>query len=155
MPRLVLLALALLIHASVLAQTFPTKPIRLIVPFAPGGSSEIVARSVAQEMSKSLGQTVFVDNKPGGAGTIAMQEVKSAAPDGYTLILGHVGVLAVNPYAMAKHPYDVNKDFAPIVLLARGPATTCDTARKSGTARSCLAPSPATSTAWRSWGWHW
>lgn len=121
MPRLVLLALALLIHASVSAQTFPTKPIRLIVPFAPGGSSEIVARSVAQEMSKSLGQTVFVDNKPGGAGTIAMQEVKSAAPDGYTLILGHVGVLAVNPYAMAKHPYDVNKDFAPIVLLARVP----------------------------------
>lgn len=121
MPRLVLLALALLIHASVSAQTFPTKPIRLIVPFAPGGSSEIVARSVAQEMSKSLGQTVFVDNKPGGAGTIAMQEVRSAAPDGHTLILGHVGVLAVNPYAMAKHPYDVNKDFAPIVLLARVP----------------------------------
>jgi tripartite-type tricarboxylate transporter receptor subunit TctC len=121
MPRFVLVALALLLAASASAQTFPSKPIRLIVPFAPGGSSEIVARSVAQEMSKSLGQTVFVENKPGGAGTIAMLDLKGAAPDGHTLVLGHVGVLAVNPYAMARHPYDVNKDFVPVVLLARVP----------------------------------
>ncbi len=107
---------------SLHAQTFPTKPIRLVVPFAPGGSSEIIARSVAAEMSKSLGQTVFVENKPGGAGTIAMLDVKASAADGYTMILGHVGVLAVNPYAMAKHPYDVNKDFVPVVLLARVPS---------------------------------
>jgi tripartite-type tricarboxylate transporter receptor subunit TctC len=121
MSRLAVACLALVLPLMAAAQTFPTKPIRLIVPFAPGGSSEIVARSVAQEMSKTLGQTVFVENKPGGAGTIAMMELKNAPADGHTLVLAHVGVLAVNPYAMAKHPYDVNKDFAPVVLLARVP----------------------------------
>ena len=64
---------------------------------------------------------MFVENKPGGAGVIAMTEVSKAEPDGYTLILGHVGTLAVNPYAMPKHPYDVNKEFAPVILLARVP----------------------------------
>ena len=103
------------------AQDWPTKPIRFVVPFAPGGTSEIVARSVAQELSKQLNQTVYVENKPGGAGTIAMQEVAHAAPDGHTIILGHVGTLAVNPYAMKKHPYDVNKEFVPVALLARVP----------------------------------
>lgn len=119
--RLLVCAFAISLNGFASAQSFPTKPIRLIVPFAPGGSSEIVARSVAQELSKSLGQTVYVENKPGGAGTIAMLDLKNSAPDGYTLVLGHVGVLAVNPYAMAKHPYDVNKDFAPVVMLARVP----------------------------------
>ena len=103
------------------AQQWPTKPVRFVVPFAPGGTSEIVARAVAQELSTSIGQTVFVENKPGGAGVIAMQEVSKAEPDGHTLILGHVGTLAVNPYAMPKHPYDVNKEFAPVILLARVP----------------------------------
>lgn len=119
--RLLLCASAMLVNAGASAQAFPTKPIRLLVPFAPGGSSEIVARSVAQELTKSLGQSVYVENKPGGAGTIAMLDLKGAAPDGHTLVLGHVGVLAVNPYAMSKQPYDVNKDFAPVVLLARVP----------------------------------
>ena len=104
------------------AQQWPTKPIRFVVPFAPGGTSEIVARAIAQELSTTLGQTVFVENKPGGAGVIAMTEVSKAEPDGYTLILGHVGTLAVNPYAMPKHPYDVNKEFAPVILLARVPS---------------------------------
>jgi tripartite-type tricarboxylate transporter receptor subunit TctC len=103
------------------AQTFPTKPIRLLVPFAPGGTSEIVARTLAVEMSSVLGQNVIVENKPGGAGVIAMTEVLKAAPDGHTLVLGHVGTLAVNPYALAKQPYDVNKDFQPVALLARVP----------------------------------
>jgi len=122
MSRLLLLCLLLLLQSSAVAQNFPTRPIRLVVPFAPGGSSEIIARSVAAEMSKSLGQTVFVENKPGGAGTIAMLDVKSAGADGHTMVLGHVGVLAVNPYAMARHPYDVNRDFTPVVLLARVPS---------------------------------
>ncbi|MEP6609729.1 MAG: tripartite tricarboxylate transporter substrate binding protein [Burkholderiaceae bacterium] len=103
------------------AQEWPTKPIRFVVPFAPGGSSEIVARSVAQELTKQLGQTVYVENKPGGAGTIAMQDVAGAAPDGHTIILGHVGTLAVNPYAMKRHPYDVDKAFVPVALVARVP----------------------------------
>ena len=103
------------------AQAWPTKSIRFVVPFAPGGTSEIVARAIAAELSTTLGQTVFVENKPGGAGVIAMTEVSKSEPDGYTIILGHVGTLAVNPYAMPKHPYDVNKEFAPVILLARVP----------------------------------
>jgi tripartite-type tricarboxylate transporter receptor subunit TctC len=103
------------------AEVFPNRPIRLIVPFAPGGSSEIVARSVAAEMSKSIGQQVIVENKPGGAGNVAMSEVARAAPDGKTLILGHVGTLAVNPFMFNKLPYDVDKDFVPVTLLARVP----------------------------------
>jgi tripartite-type tricarboxylate transporter receptor subunit TctC len=90
------------------AQTvWPAKSIRFVVPFAPGGTSEIVARTVAAELTKQLGQTVYVENKPGGAGVVAMQEVAKSAADGYTVILGHVGTLAVNPYMLANQPYDV------------------------------------------------
>ena len=103
------------------SQTYPGKPIRFVVPFAPGGTSEIVARSVAQELTTQLGQSVYVENKAGGAGTIAMGDVKNSPADGYTIVLGHVGTLAVNPYAMKNHPYDVNKDFIPVALLARVP----------------------------------
>ena len=103
------------------AQSYPSKPIRFVVPFAPGGTSEIVARSVAQELTTQLGQSVYVENKAGGAGTIAMGDVKNSPADGYTIVLGHVGTLAVNPYAMKSHPYDVNKDFIPVALLARVP----------------------------------
>ncbi|HEX2545255.1 MAG TPA: tripartite tricarboxylate transporter substrate binding protein [Ramlibacter sp.] len=101
--------------------TWPSKPVRFLVPFAPGGTSEIVARSVAAELSKQLGQSVFVENKPGGAGVVAMAEAAKAAPDGHTIILGHVGTLAVNPYMLANQPYDVNKDFVPVTLLAKVP----------------------------------
>ncbi len=100
---------------------WPSKPIRFVVPFAPGGTSEIVARSVAAEMSKQLSHNVFVENKPGGAGVVAMQDVAKAAPDGHTLILGHVGTLAVNPYMLKSQPYDVDKDFIPVTLLAKVP----------------------------------
>jgi tripartite-type tricarboxylate transporter receptor subunit TctC len=100
---------------------WPSKAIRFVVPFAPGGTSEIVARSVAAELSKQFGQSVFVENKPGGAGVTAMQDVAKAAPDGHTIILGHVGTLAVNPYMLKSQPYDVNKDFMPVTLLAKVP----------------------------------
>lgn len=103
------------------AQAWPSRPIRFLVPFAPGGTSEIVARSVAAELGKQLGQSVFVENKPGGAGVVAMAEAAKAAPDGHTIILGHVGTLAVNPYMLANQPYDVNKDFLPVTLLAKVP----------------------------------
>ncbi|MEY4727116.1 MAG: hypothetical protein RLZ36_1743 [Pseudomonadota bacterium] len=100
---------------------WPTKPLRFVVPFAPGGSSEIVARALAGEMAKTIGQNVFVDNKPGGAGNIAMQEVANATDD-HTLILGHIGTLAVNPYIFPKLSYDVNKDFTPITLISKVPS---------------------------------
>lgn len=101
--------------------SWPNKPIRFLVPFAPGGTSEIVARSVSAELTKQLGHNVFVENKPGGAGVVAMTEAAKAAPDGHTIILGHVGTLAVNPYMLANQPYDVNKDFVPVTLLAKVP----------------------------------
>ncbi|MBL8301558.1 MAG: tripartite tricarboxylate transporter substrate binding protein [Ideonella sp.] len=107
--------------AGARAQSWPSKAIRFVVPFAPGGSSEIVARSTAVEMARLLGQSVFVDNKPGGAGNVAMGEV-ARADDQHTLILGHIGTLAVNPYIFDKLPYDANKDFRPISLLAKVPS---------------------------------
>ncbi len=103
------------------AQSWPSKPIRFVVPFAPGGTSEIVARSVAAELTRQLGVSVYVENKPGGAGVTAMSDVVKAAPDGHTLILTHVGTMAVNPYMLKDQPYDVNRDFAPVTLLAKVP----------------------------------
>jgi tripartite-type tricarboxylate transporter receptor subunit TctC len=117
-PALLAATAALLAAFAVHAQNYPTKPVRLVVPFAPGGSSEIIARSVAHKLSENLGHQFIVENKPGGAGNIAMVEVARAEPDGYTLILGHVGTLAMNPAMMAKIPYDANRDFAPVSLLA-------------------------------------
>lgn len=110
-----------LILPTAQAQAWPSKPVRLVVPFAPGGSSEIVARTTAHEMGKHLGQSVFVENKPGAAGNVAMQEV-ARATDEHTLILGHIGTLAVNPYMFDKLPYDPNKDFRPLTLLAKVPS---------------------------------
>lgn len=108
----------MLVHAE---QWQPTRPVRLLVPYAPGGSSDVIARAVAAEMAKGLGKAVVVENKGGGQGTIATMEVARARPDGHTLILGHVGTFAVNPAMMANLGYDINNDFAPITLLARLP----------------------------------
>ena len=116
----IFVALAFVFAAQ--AQTYPVRPIRFVVPFAPGGSSEIVGRSVAAEMSKILGQQVYVENKPGAAGNIAMAEVAKAEPDGYTLIMGHIGTLAVNPYMFDKLPYDADRDFIAVSLLAIVPS---------------------------------
>ncbi len=96
------------------AQAFPTKPIRLVVGFPPGGGIDITARLIAQGMSEGLGQPVVVENKPGAAGVIAATEVARAAPDGYTLILANIGPFALAPSMMAKPPYDPVKDFTAI-----------------------------------------
>ena len=114
-------ALAALSLAARAQAAWPSKPVRLVVPFAPGGSSEIVARAVAAEMAKTLGQNVFVENKPGAAGNIAMQEVANST-DEHTIILGHIGTLAVNPYIFPKLPYDASRDFAPITLVSKVPS---------------------------------
>jgi tripartite-type tricarboxylate transporter receptor subunit TctC len=120
MIRFVVVALAALIAQAAEAQ-WPAKPLRLVVPFAPGGTSSIVARSVAAEMEKGLGQPIVIDNRPGGGGNVAMQDVARADPDGYTLIIGHIGTLAVNPFMFEKLPFDTNKDFAAVSLLAKVP----------------------------------
>src|SRR5690349_13862042 len=116
-----LAVIALLVIQSAGAQNYPTKPIRLLVPFAPGGSSSIVARSFAAEMEKGLGQPFVIENKGGGGGNVAMAEVAHADPDGYTLIIGHVGSLAMTPYMEKNLGYDVNRDFTAVSLLAKVP----------------------------------
>jgi tripartite-type tricarboxylate transporter receptor subunit TctC len=117
-----IVTLVILVSSNITFAAYPEKSIRLVVPFATGGTSEIIARSVAASLTNSLGQSVYVDNKPGGAGNIAMEEIKRANPDGYTLMLGHVGTLAVNPALFGKKlPYDPNKDFAPVTLVAKVP----------------------------------
>ncbi len=119
----VLAALSLLGHSAAVAQDEwqPDDTIRLVVPYGPGGSSDIIARTVAVEMSKDLGHQVVVENLAGAAGVVAMQEVAGARPDGHTLVLGHVGTLAVNPAMLESLPYDVSNDFAPVALLTRVP----------------------------------
>jgi tripartite-type tricarboxylate transporter receptor subunit TctC len=100
---------------------FPSKPVRLIVPFTPGGSTDILARAVGQKLSESWGQPVVIDNRPGAGGIIGMELEAKAAPDGYTLVMGHVGTLAANPALYKSLPYDPVRDFAPITLIAMVP----------------------------------
>src|SRR3954470_15715498 len=106
------LALALAaIAAPVGAQTYPTKSIRLVVPFPAGGTTDILARAAAQKLSEALGQQVIVDNRPGAGGNIGSDIVAKSAPDGYTLLMGTVGTHAINPSLYSKMPYDHIKDF--------------------------------------------
>jgi tripartite-type tricarboxylate transporter receptor subunit TctC len=110
-------AMALAIAAAVAnAQSYPTRPIRLVVPFAPGGSADFVARLVGHELSQSWGQQVLVENKPGASGMIGNELVARSAPDGYTLTIGTLGPFAVNQTLFDKVPYDNVRDFAPITL---------------------------------------
>src|SRR5262245_37130362 len=99
------------------AQTFPSRPVTLVVPFPPGGVTDPVARFVGQKASESMGQQVVVENKPGAGGLIGAETVKRAPADGYTLFMGHSGTHAVNPSLYSKLPYDPVKDFAPITLM--------------------------------------
>ena len=115
-------ALGLKALSSSAQSEWPNKPIRWIVPFAPGGTSNIVARAVANELSKQMGVPFLIDNKGGGGGVPSMQEIVRTPADGYTLILGHIGSLAVNPLIYPDSGYDVNKDFAPVTLLAKVPS---------------------------------
>ena len=114
---------ALLLGAvsAVLAQAYPTRPIRFIVPFAPGGSTDTLARTLGIKLGEALGQQVVVDNRAGGNGNIGTDLVAHAAPDGYTILLGYIANLAIGPSLYAKLPYDPVKDFAPITLLAVAP----------------------------------
>jgi tripartite-type tricarboxylate transporter receptor subunit TctC len=114
-----LIACALITAAS--AQTnYPDKPIKLIVPQAPGSATDTVARILAAELGPQIGQTVIVENKPGAAFTIGLDLVAKAPPDGYTLGLGPIGALSISPNMIAKIPYSIEKDFQPVALVARG-----------------------------------
>ncbi len=110
-------AIALAVTGSALAQgSYPTRPVTMVVGFAPGGGTDTVARIIARNLSDSLGQQVLVENRAGAGGNIATDYVAHAAPDGYTILLGSVGSLAVAPHVISSLPYDPLRDFAPITM---------------------------------------
>ncbi len=118
------LFLTVLLCAAALAQAqpYPARPIRVIVPFPPGGGNDTVARAIAQQLGPDLGQAVVVDNRPGAGGAVGAELAAKAPPDGYTLFLAGVGSHVVNPNLHARLAYDPVKDFAPITLLASAPS---------------------------------
>jgi tripartite-type tricarboxylate transporter receptor subunit TctC len=103
------------------AASYPSKPIRMVVPFTPGGSTDILARAIGLELTKAWGQPVIIDNVPGAGGSIGADKAAKSAADGYTLLMGHIGTLAVNPSLYPKLPYNPVKDFAPVAWVARVP----------------------------------
>ena len=117
------------------AAEFPDKPIRLIVPQAAGSATDTVARMLGAELGKELGQQIVVDNRPGGALTIGLDLTAKAEPDGYTICMGPVGALAITRHMVAKLPYDIERDFQPIALVAAG--TCCSRSRPTRRSRPC------------------
>ena len=109
------------ISGLAMAQTYPTKPLKLVVPYAAGGSTDQLARAIAEPLGRALGQAVVVENKPGGNTIIGAEVVAKAAPDGYTLFMGSSASLAVNPLLYSKLPYDPVADFAGVSMLAASP----------------------------------
>ena len=130
-----LLAFALAQAAA--AQAYPNQPIRLIAPFPPGGSVDIIARIIAEPLSAQLGTRIVIDNRSGASGNIGMEAAARAAPDGYTLVLNTIP-LATNPSLFDKLGWDPVRDFAPIGMVATSPAR-----RRGATARSRRRPSPS------------
>ena len=117
----VVLAALVLAPVTLRAQSYPSKPIRLIIPFPPGGSTDILGRSLAQKLSEAWGQQVLVDNRGGAGGTIGADLAAKAPADGYTLLMGHIGTLAVNVSLYPKLSYDPVRDFAPVSMVALVP----------------------------------
>jgi tripartite-type tricarboxylate transporter receptor subunit TctC len=113
-------ALAMLCLPSAHAQTWPSKPVRIVVPFSPGGFADSSARSIADRLAARLGQPVVVENRPGAAGNIGTEMVAKSPPDGYTLLLAYDGTMVVNPHVYAKLGFDTLKDFAPVTKLGDG-----------------------------------
>ena len=118
-PRLLPLAAALLIAVPAAAQNYPTRPVRVIVPFAAGGNTDITARAIGVRLSEVFGQQIVVENRPGGATNIGTELVAKALPDGYTILMGGA-TNAINMSTQAKPPYDTVRDFAPIILCVKG-----------------------------------
>lgn len=122
MLRLILgLCAALLFAGAAQAQPYPSKPIRLVVGYSPGGGNDLIARIVAAKLQERLGQPIVIDNKPGAQSIVAAEIVAKAAPDGYTLLVAPSGPMTINPAVYAKLPYAPEKDFAPVSLLAEFP----------------------------------
>jgi len=116
---LALLGSSLIVLAQPAAsQTYPVKPIHLLVPYAPGGPADIAARLVGAKLTEAWGQQVVVENRPGGNGFIALTAAAKSAPDGYTLVMATIGEAAVSPVLFKEVPYNIDRDFAPISLIS-------------------------------------
>src|SRR5262247_4947685 len=113
--------LALVVALSAHAQSYPTKPVHLVVPFPPSGGNDVFARIVSLKLSEAWKQQVIVENRPGAGGSVGTEYVAKAPADGYTLLLGHTGTLAINPALYPKIGCDTLRDFAPIAPLASAP----------------------------------
>jgi tripartite-type tricarboxylate transporter receptor subunit TctC len=121
MRKLVWIMAALAIAAGAAAQDYPAKPIRMLVPFAPGGAVDTSARILTQKLNERLGWHFVVENRPGGNGFIATGAAAKAAPDGYTLLMAHTGEFAINPAVFTNVPYDLERDFVPITMVSDAP----------------------------------
>jgi len=119
--RFLLAAIGFTVCAGAFAQAWPNKAIRVIVPFPPGGGTDIIARETTQKVAAATGWTFIIDNKPGVGGNLGVDAVVKAPADGYTIVLGQTSNLAINPSLYTKLPYDPQKDLAPIVLIANAP----------------------------------
>jgi tripartite-type tricarboxylate transporter receptor subunit TctC len=115
--RLLILLLAILACSASFGQPYPSKPVRILVPFSPGGVADSSARGISERLGARLGQRVVVENRPGASGNIGTHAVATAAPDGYTLLLGFDGTMVVNPHVYAKLPFDTLRDFAAVTKL--------------------------------------
>ena len=120
--RLFAILIAACLGGAVRADTYPSRPIRLVVPVAPGGPADFLARLIGQKVGEDLGQQIVIDNRPGANTIIGAQIVAKAEPDGYTLLMAIDGTLVMNPFLYSKLPYDAVKDFAPIALVASVPS---------------------------------
>ena len=121
MAWIVNVVLALVVLGVAPAQTYPTKPIHIMVPYAPGGITDIAARILGAKLTEAWGQQVVVENKPGGNGFIGMTAGAKGAPDGYTLTMATVGDVAINPAMFKEMPYDMQRDFVPIAMVSDAP----------------------------------
>src|SRR5471030_2131875 len=119
--RVLAFFVALLMNAVVYAQAYPAKPVRLIVPFAPGGTTDVLARLVAQKLTESLAQQFIIENKPGAGGNIGTELAVKSPADGYTLVMSFDGTMAINPNTYAKMPFDPQKDLIAVANVAQVP----------------------------------
>jgi tripartite-type tricarboxylate transporter receptor subunit TctC len=119
--RLIVSVAALLFSGVLLAQPYPSKPVRLVVPFAPGGTTDVLARLLGQKLSEGMGQQFLVDNRPGAGGNIGTELAAKAPADGYTLVMSFDGTMAINPSVYRKLPFDAQRDLAPVASMAQVP----------------------------------
>ena len=119
--RILVALFAAALAGTAFSQAWPAKPVRFVVPYPPGGTSDILARTIAEKLGAALGQPVVVENKPGANGNLGADYVAKAAPDGYTFLLADIGAIAISPSVYPSLPFDPVKNFTPVTMVAYSP----------------------------------